>query len=287
MIKLIFIFAMLMFAVLFSLWFITGTEEDTCGLWNDGMAGGLLHIFEVFMGTKPISAFEDLDSLSMIYLVIASFFGSVCLFNLLIALMISNYESMKAQAEADVILNKTKLSFDLLHRSRHMPPPLNIVLYVIAFVVWTLNFLFAFVYPKCNIFQFMHHDLFDKMRTKTLCCDSCVADYNDDGMVIRFEINRFKYFESMNRCQVLKWHSIEVINIILQVSEIVLRVINMIANLFLLIVTCGQCVWRYNPCLRQWRWRKICRQRMLHKGCYGQMKRFSREYNLDPVDGIT
>eukprot|EP01083_Nonionella_stella_P113359 334168_1 len=164
MIKLIFIFAMLMFAVLFSLWFITGTEEDTCGLWNDGMAGGLLHIFEVFMGTKPISAFEDLDSLSMIYLVIASFFGSVCLFNLLIALMISNYESMKAQAEADVILNKTKLSFGLLHRSRHMPPPLNIVLYVIAFVVWTLNFLFAFVYPKCNIFQFMHHDLFDKMR---------------------------------------------------------------------------------------------------------------------------
>eukprot|EP01083_Nonionella_stella_P048647 129924_1 len=303
MIKFGFIFAMIMFAVLFGLWFIAGAQDDTCDFWNEGLAGGLLNVFEVFMGTKEISGFEDLDSLSIIYLVIASFFGTLLLLNLLIALMASKYDSIQEQAEADVMLNKTELSFDLLQRSRHMPPPLNIVLYVFAFAVWTLNFLLALMCPKCNIFQCMHYDLFEKMKTNSLCCDRCITDYDDDRIqsletatednqdpsneVKTKTIERLKYYESMDCCQVFKWNGIEVINIILRLFEIVLGILNMIVNIFLLVFTCGQRVWPYNPCLRKWRRRKISNQRMLHKGCYGKIKRFSREDNLDPVDGIT
>eukprot|EP01084_Bolivina_argentea_P276300 471443_1 len=92
-IKFAFIYFLTMIAILFGLWIISSVssenvDDDRTQFWEYGIMYGLLYVFEIFIGTKEISEFE-LSSLGTIYLVIASFFGFLLLFNLLIALMAS------------------------------------------------------------------------------------------------------------------------------------------------------------------------------------------------------
>eukprot|EP01083_Nonionella_stella_P156890 508598_1 len=142
MVKFVLLYGLMMLAVLFALRFMG--DKDDPSAWNE-----LLYIFQLFISFASINDFDtgdDPDTESFegnawttIYLVIATLFGTLLLFNILVALMVSKYEDAQDQADKDVMLNRTEISFDLLRRSRHMPPPLNIVMYIFTFVVWCGN----------------------------------------------------------------------------------------------------------------------------------------------------
>eukprot|EP01083_Nonionella_stella_P279695 951395_1 len=151
MLRFVLLYILMMVAVLFALRCMGDKAYNRDGdptAWDE-----LLYIFQLFISFKNIDDFDadfdpeldgydptdPLDDWIKIYLVIATLFGTLLLFNVLIALMVSKYELAKKQADRDVMLNRTEISFDLLRRSRHMPPPLNIVMYAFTFVVWCLN----------------------------------------------------------------------------------------------------------------------------------------------------
>ena len=98
----------------------------------------------------------------------ATFFGTMILTNLMIALMTTEYDKVQKQAKAEVIFNETELTVDLSQRSRLMPPPLNVFVLGIAAVIAVLNVVVAVLCKLCrknvNIFALIDHELFENLK---------------------------------------------------------------------------------------------------------------------------
>eukprot|EP01083_Nonionella_stella_P013248 37330_1 len=124
-----------------------------------------LYMFEVFDGTAGIAGGLHSQPYAVIFMIGATFMGSLVLTNLLIALMTNSYENVKQKAKAEVIFNQTELTFDLSKRSRSMPPPLNVISLALTLVVHFINLLFAVFKPKSlNVYVWMDHRLFDNLK---------------------------------------------------------------------------------------------------------------------------
>eukprot|EP01083_Nonionella_stella_P210878 763015_1 len=213
-IKFFVIFFMIMIASLFGIWFISGVHQKVDEpFWQNGFRFGFLYMFELFIGTKEISDWE-FEMIPSGYLVITSMLGTLLLLNLLIATMASKYDEVKEQAHKEVILYKTELSFDLLRRSRHMPPPLNVILYLITAIILLLNLFVALLVPKWNVFGLVHYDAFENMKIFNCwrCRHKKCTYPGIYGQGTRLETARnkpkvepLKYFAEMSRCDVFAW----------------------------------------------------------------------------------
>eukprot|EP01084_Bolivina_argentea_P174525 302312_1 len=85
--------------------------------------------------------------------------------------MTTEYENVREQAQQEVVFNQTELTFDLSNRSRLMPPPLTIIVYVVSFIVMICNFILcACCHPKLNIYAYLHYDTFEIIRNRKYGC---------------------------------------------------------------------------------------------------------------------
>ena len=198
------IFVVVMFGFLFGLWLITAANEcidnnsDDCGDYAVNTIGeGLGYVFEVFIGTGDLSGVAD-EPIAIYFMVIATIFGTLILTNLLIALMTTEYEKVKDAAKGEVIHNHAELTYDLSQRSRSMPPPLNIVVLVIALIVDIINFFFALCKPsKWNIYAKIDHQLFFNLQSFNIWQCEHGADWKPSrGTKIKYE----------TRKDVLEWY---------------------------------------------------------------------------------
>ena len=170
------IFLIIMIGFLFGIWLIIASnicytdpddasDADECDNFSvDTIPHGLRYIFEVFIGTGDLSGVAE-QGYAIVFMVVATFFGSLILTNLLIALMTTEYENVQEAAKQEVVYNKAELAFDLSDRSRFMPPPLNILVLIFVTIVDILNFFIAFIIsPKyANIYSYIDHQLFINM----------------------------------------------------------------------------------------------------------------------------
>ena len=91
-------------------------------------------------------------------------FGSLILTNLLIALMTSKYEDVQEQATKQVIHTRTELTSQLKSGTRLMPPPLNIIVFLISIAVDIINLFLALIYPPLNIYRLISAQLFFNLQ---------------------------------------------------------------------------------------------------------------------------
>eukprot|EP01084_Bolivina_argentea_P155700 271335_1 len=80
--------------------------------------------------------------------------------------MTTEYENVSEQAEQEVVFNQTELTFDLSKRSRSMTLPLNIIVLIFAIIVWFINLFIAIIYPKWNIYSYLHYETFEILRLR-------------------------------------------------------------------------------------------------------------------------
>ena len=179
------IYIIVIVGALFGLWFIVTTNacsppdgvtheehfennpelEDICNNYRvTTIPWGLIYIFEVFIGSGDLFGVGE-QPMGILFMVAVTLFGTLILTNLLIALMTTEYEEVQKQAQAEVIFNETELTFDLTSRSRQMPPPLNVISTIVAFVIHILNFFFALIHPQIlNIYAYIDYSTFEKFR---------------------------------------------------------------------------------------------------------------------------
>eukprot|EP01084_Bolivina_argentea_P022070 40994_1 len=174
--KILFIFVLAMTGFLFGLWVITATHEcaydpngESCSdyqmftLWD-----GLIYVFQVFIGSGDLSGVGESSTenpFAVFIMVIATIFGTIILTNLLIALMTTQYENVQEKARSQIIYDKAELTYDLSSRSRLLPPPLNIVVFIIAIIIDIINFFLALISPtKLNIYTKIHPHLFFNLK---------------------------------------------------------------------------------------------------------------------------
>eukprot|EP01084_Bolivina_argentea_P174524 302311_1 len=85
--------------------------------------------------------------------------------------MTTEYENVREQAQQEVVFNQTELTFDLSNRSRLMPPPLTIIVYIMSSVVWICNLILsAICSPKLNIYSYLHYHTFETIRNRKYGC---------------------------------------------------------------------------------------------------------------------
>ena len=98
-------------------------------------------------------------------MILATLFGALLLTNLLIALMATKYEDVEEVAKQEVIFNQASLTQNLSDQSRFMPPPLGIIVMILAFIVHIGNFFTAFINPQnWNIYALMGHELLERIE---------------------------------------------------------------------------------------------------------------------------
>ena len=235
-----------MIGILFGLWFIVLINDGESGDFEVGSIGdGLKYVFQVFIGTGDLGGVGD-QTIGIIFMVGATFFGTLILTNLLIALMTTEYENVREKAKQEVILNQIELTFDLSIRSRSMPPPLNIIVYLSSSIIYIINVITSCCF-RYNMYSYIHFDSFKQLKARKykygfplfisliLWVVFAVGIYyhNEHPIIIlatsvmlglwimiyclnpkcvscinnsRLQIRPAKYFQDMKRQQLLKWH---------------------------------------------------------------------------------
>eukprot|EP01083_Nonionella_stella_P219994 787527_1 len=159
------IFVVMMFGVVFGLWLITAanscqfTTDDCDDFEAETMTDVFKYVFQVFIGTGDLGGVAD-QGIAIVFMVLATLFGSLILTNLLIALMTTKYENVQEEAKGELTYNAAALTQDLSQRSRIMPPPLNLVVIILVFFIDIINFFVAMVRPKKNIYACIGHQSF-------------------------------------------------------------------------------------------------------------------------------
>eukprot|EP01083_Nonionella_stella_P109163 318001_1 len=158
----------------FGLWLIAAAnscDDDCDDDYEDTTIGDAIkYVFQVFIGTGDLGGVVD-ESIAIVFMVIATLFGTLILTNLLIALMTTQYENLQETAKGEVLYNQAALTYDLSKRSRVMPPPLNIVVLVVALAVYVINFCLAMICPETlNIYSWIDHQLFYNLQNWHIWC---------------------------------------------------------------------------------------------------------------------
>ena len=175
-VRFMYIYIIALLGFLFALWFVVISnkcadpeheEEEECndyavaGIWE-----GLSYVFQIFVTTGDLSGIVDQPTAAVL-MVFATLFGTLILTNLLIALMTTEYEKVQSKAKQEVIFNQTEVTIDLSSRGRFMPPPLNIIVFIIATVVQILNFIISTFKKEWNLYASMDYTLFENLKQHT------------------------------------------------------------------------------------------------------------------------
>merc|ERR1719273_2551714 len=108
----------------------------------------MIYTLQVFIGVTDLNGVVG-QRIAHLFMVIALFFGTLILTNLLIALMSTKFQEVSQRASAEVMYNKAELTYDLSKQtSRRMPPPINLLTIALFVVVWILNLIISLIYPN-------------------------------------------------------------------------------------------------------------------------------------------
>ena len=128
---------------------------------------------------------------------------------------------MSERAASEIMFNKTELVSDLRTRLRMIPPPLTVVVVVLAAIVWFSNLIIALISPRWNVYAYLHHGTLEKLKSfdlrsfcrkwkGKLCCSNGQRDLQQEHGVKAVSRERQSeasvYFLSMTRADVLRWH---------------------------------------------------------------------------------
>eukprot|EP01083_Nonionella_stella_P141583 436629_1 len=167
--KFLVIFALMMSGFAFGLWLISAANscrftQDCDDFEAETMEDVFKYIFQVFIGTGDLGGVVD-QGIAIVFMVLATIFGSLILTNLLIALMTTKYENVQEEAKGELTYNRAAMTHDYSQRSRIMPPPLNLVVIVLVFFIDIINFLIAMIRPKKNIYACIDHQSFFNLKS--------------------------------------------------------------------------------------------------------------------------
>ena len=130
-------------------------DDDVTDFWPT-----FLFTFDEFIqgGTGPYNENGVVPTFAMF----VTIFGFLILTNLLIALMTAEYENFQGVANAEVAYMWTETVYDLSHRDRLMPPPLNLIVYAFGLIIHILVWPFAICCPtrKWNLYTWFDHDTY-------------------------------------------------------------------------------------------------------------------------------
>merc|ERR1712154_587119 len=104
-----------------------------------------LYVFITLMGQQEWSALdsngncfsEERAIVSTVLIIIFSILGTVLLLNLLVAMMATTYDEKMDAKSKEVNFSRTEEIYNLAHRQAIIPPPLNILVFVLS-MLWYL-----------------------------------------------------------------------------------------------------------------------------------------------------
>ena len=106
------------------------------------------------------------ETMSEIYLMFFIIAASILLLNLLIALMTTEWEVVRELAKEESAYLKAQSCYDLKHRPRFIPPPINWILCIFVLIVHIVNFIPALISPNyLNIYGHLHRRWMNPLRS--------------------------------------------------------------------------------------------------------------------------
>eukprot|EP01084_Bolivina_argentea_P166855 289660_1 len=140
----------------------------------------VLFTFDEFIGGGTSEYHEN--TVVPIFAMVITIIGFLILTNLLIALMSTEYENFQEIANLEVAYMWTETAYDLSHRDRLMPPPLNLIVYVIGIIihicVWPLAI--CCTTNKCNLYTHFNHNTYVWLNTRYCGCNKAVRKRIND-----------------------------------------------------------------------------------------------------------
>jgi hypothetical protein len=152
---------MLFIGYVFGLMYISSGDTSGNHPFSD-MSDTVIYLFELTVGANDFSPTDEMNSNSMItqiYLAMFVILVSILLLNLLIALMTTEFESVRDLAKSERAYLKARAAYEFSHRTAFIPPPLNIITFVITTIIHWINFPFAMIWPSklnMNIYNHLH-----------------------------------------------------------------------------------------------------------------------------------
>ena len=133
-------------------------EDDQISFYLDSAKGCALYLVQTFLGQQDWEVLQEnetynfsrqraqlAEGLILVFVLI----GTLLLLNLLIAVMSNTFNTQQQEAKKELAFSKLETTFDLAHRGRLMPPPLNLFAILIWAVIEVFYYLIAIVkYPK-------------------------------------------------------------------------------------------------------------------------------------------
>eukprot|EP01083_Nonionella_stella_P040725 110414_1 len=182
MLKFLFVLALLILGFVFGLYYIEGgyvvlhaSEDSAIYDWYEGFK----YLFELTVGAGDFSELNDIvdEVPAQLFVIFYLIIASILMMNLLIALLTTTYETIHVSAKTASSFAFAESTYDLAHRSRFLPAPLCIYIFIAALVIHCVNFVTAMISPHYfNIYNCIHHhqyEGFDSWKMTQNGCFNC------------------------------------------------------------------------------------------------------------------
>eukprot|EP01083_Nonionella_stella_P242799 846647_1 len=121
--------------------------------------------------------------------------GFLVLTNMLIALMTTEYEQFQGIAQLEIAYMWTETCYDLAHRDRLMPPPLNLVAWAIGLlihIVFVLPFSICCGTTSLNLYTHFKHDTYQWLNSCYCGCNKATLERIREAIPDTTDQNQFE-----------------------------------------------------------------------------------------------
>ena len=159
MFKFMFVLALLLLGFVFGLYYIQGGYDQLHVLSLEDWYEGFKYLFQLTVGAGDFSEIEDLanEVTAQLFVIGYLIIAAILMMNLLIALLTTTYEMVHTQQKTASSFAFAESTYDLSHRSRFMPAPICIYIFVLAIIIHVINFIPAMLWPQLNIYNCINH----------------------------------------------------------------------------------------------------------------------------------
>ena len=127
------------------------------------------YLFQSALGITDLSIYDSFGRnqlMAQLYNVFFIIVSSILLLNLLIALMTTEFDAVRELAKEESAYLKAQYCYDLKHRSRYIPPPINWILAIILLLIHIINIIPALISPNyLNIYAHLHRPWMNPLRS--------------------------------------------------------------------------------------------------------------------------
>ena len=178
MFRFMFVLGLLMVGFVFGLYYIQGGYDNLHLMSVEDWYEGFKYLFQLTVGAGDFSEIEDIvnEIPAQIFVIMYLIIAAILMMNLLIALLTTTYELIHNSAKTASSFAFAESTYDLSHRSRFMPAPICIYIFVLAIIIHIANFFPAMLWPQLNIYNCINHyqyEGFDGWRMTVNGCLNC------------------------------------------------------------------------------------------------------------------